>query len=205
MSNLKYLKYKMKYFEQKGGVIYSSGNYLFFIPEDIYIKNEGMTKSIIPNSICISDFDKFTNNIGNTSFVARICPVQKYKADYNYNYKDYIDLYITIFSNNKFFSLEKSISYSIDYDKYVMQDADFNITNKTNHVSAMEKIQIYLKKLSSTKDYRVLYITLDKAVKNYNVYLKKNYIFKYDSKNKIHISPEFTNDSSIIVQPSKKN
>lgn len=77
----KYIKYKNKYLElkaseeqkqkqiQSGGYMYSSGEYIFFIPEKTSSFNRG---EYIDSNGKISSLDKFTDNLGNCTRFLRI-------------------------------------------------------------------------------------------------------------------------------------
>lgn len=73
----KYLKYKNKYMElkaqeqkiQSGGHMYSSGEYVFFIPEKT--SNFDANEAYVKNNV-ISSLDKLTNYLGNCSRFLRI-------------------------------------------------------------------------------------------------------------------------------------
>ena len=199
MSSTKYLKYKIKYLEQKGGVYYRDGYYLFFIPEKIYNDNIAMIvdcdnteifRDMIPNSKCISNFDTFTNNIGDKSFFARITDAKYSKDDGRYkNYK-------TINSNNKVLSFNFSKSYLLDY-KNIVDNIAFNISVQENHDKLMSKIKEYLNILNlyekSNENYRVLYIKYDRS-RNNPVYIKNNYIFTYNTETNKYDSPVFSDE-----------
>lgn len=80
----KYLKYKKKYLELKelqGGNLYLSGKYVFFLTTE--------ATGYLPPGDAISDFNKFTDNIGNCCSFLRIGnPFVDIKNDYNTIYKN---------------------------------------------------------------------------------------------------------------------